>query len=491
MEVSFHVENPTPSEALEMDKKNFTERMLSLTLEVIHLLSGEEYIVVEKSISRPCVSSAWSRTQGPNMDPPPETRNVKKILQVANNIIHLLTGEVLGCLEDNEDLCEDVVIVEQQPLASLDNPKNKHKAEGPHIQIKQPHVQEQSECINQSHQGAKLLEQHEGSKLSKHRGQQKYFSPGMDTGKFQDHQLSSCAPVLCDVGTEASADDCEDLEFTTFPIKDERELWGNGDELEEDHLAKGENSTPKGIPRCHENGPTGVDSANVNSQPLSDTEIDSFIGQCNPISSPTVPNAKTYKCPECPEVFSCRSELFKHQSHHRGSPLFSCPLCGKNFTSKSNLAKHKKIHTGEKPYSCLECGKHFREKHYLASHQAVHRGSQLILCSQCGKGYTSKSNLAKHQRIHTGQKPFSCSVCSKSFNQRSVLLAHQRTHTGEKPFSCDFCARRFTDKLQLVRHQATHSEDKRFCCNECGKSFTRKNLLIKHLTAHSVDGLPD
>lgn len=359
----------------------------------------------------------------------------------------------------------------------------------PRFPIKQPHIQEQSECIDQSHRGAKLPEEHEGSKLSKHRGHQKSFSPGMDTGKSRDRQ--SRAPVLCDVGTEVSADDSEDLEFTVVPIKDEGEMWGSGEELEEDHLDKGANSTPEGTPQCHDNGPTGVDCANVNSQPLSDTEIEGFIDPCNPISSPAIPNAKTYKCPECPEVFSCRSELFKHQSHHRGSPLFSCPLCGKNFTSKSNLAKHQKIHTGEKPYSCLECGKHFREKHYLASHQAVHRGSQLILCSQCGKGYTSKSNLAKHQRIHTGQKPFSCSVCGKSFNQRSLLLAHQRTHTGEKPYSCDLCARRFTDKLQLVRHQATHSEDKQFCCNECGKSFTRKDLLIKHLAAHSVDDLPD
>ncbi|XP_018424873.1 PREDICTED: gastrula zinc finger protein XlCGF48.2-like [Nanorana parkeri] len=71
-----------------MDKSHVTERILSLTLEIIYLLTGEGYTVVNKS------SSQVTPGSHPHL-PGRSTRiNSKKILEVTNKIIELLTGEV-------------------------------------------------------------------------------------------------------------------------------------------------------------------------------------------------------------------------------------------------------------------------------------------------------------------------------------------------------------------------------------------------------------
>lgn len=78
--------------------------MISLISHVKLSLDTQEYIVVRKSKDL-LISSRWSITHQPMSGPPPpsltpETKNIKKILQVANNLIHLLTGEVSGELRD-------------------------------------------------------------------------------------------------------------------------------------------------------------------------------------------------------------------------------------------------------------------------------------------------------------------------------------------------------------------------------------------------------
>ncbi|XP_072279818.1 gastrula zinc finger protein XlCGF53.1-like [Pyxicephalus adspersus] len=82
-----------------------TDRILDLTLEIIYLLTGEDYTVVKKTSSRhmnsPHGSRRWNRKRNPTVKPPtrspmPEKNNNKKILDVTNEITELLTGEVSG-----------------------------------------------------------------------------------------------------------------------------------------------------------------------------------------------------------------------------------------------------------------------------------------------------------------------------------------------------------------------------------------------------------
>ncbi|XP_040294311.1 gastrula zinc finger protein XlCGF66.1-like [Bufo bufo] len=128
------------------DKKRMTERILNLTLEIIYLLTGEDYTSMKTSSacvtpsSCSCVSGGWGRNQSPILKPPldsliHERSNDEKILELASKIIELLTGEVpIRCqditvyfsteewdyLEGHKNLYEDIMIENHHPMTSLD-----------------------------------------------------------------------------------------------------------------------------------------------------------------------------------------------------------------------------------------------------------------------------------------------------------------------------------------------------------------------------------
>ncbi|XP_075048475.1 uncharacterized protein LOC142108590 isoform X2 [Mixophyes fleayi] len=130
-----------------MDKDR-SERILNLTLEIIYLLTGEDYTVVIKRSgecvtprSRPCVSGGLSRTQSPISVPEPhslirEENNDQKILELTNKIIQLVTGEVpvrfkeeWENLEGPKGLYEDVKMENHWVLPSLDGSSNRNTPE--------------------------------------------------------------------------------------------------------------------------------------------------------------------------------------------------------------------------------------------------------------------------------------------------------------------------------------------------------------------------
>ncbi|XP_068132191.1 zinc finger protein 572-like isoform X1 [Hyperolius riggenbachi] len=139
----------------------------------------------------------------------------------------------------------------------------------------------------------------------------------------------------------------------------------------------------------------------------------------------------------------------------------------------------------EKLYECTVCGKNFTKKSHLQSHRRVHSGIRPFACLDCGKRFTSNSTLVDHQRIHTGEKPFVCSECGRCFTKNSNLIDHQRTHTGEKPFACTACGKCFARSSNLVEHQKTHTGEKSFVCSECGKGFSRSSTLAEHQKTHT------
>ncbi|XP_077111386.1 uncharacterized protein LOC143767177 isoform X2 [Ranitomeya variabilis] len=79
-----------------MEKEKITKRLLNFTLEIIYLLTGEDYILVKKSSEH--VSGGWSITRDPiAVHPFPslihDPKNERKILDLTNKIIELLTRE--------------------------------------------------------------------------------------------------------------------------------------------------------------------------------------------------------------------------------------------------------------------------------------------------------------------------------------------------------------------------------------------------------------
>ncbi|XP_066444395.1 oocyte zinc finger protein XlCOF7.1-like isoform X2 [Eleutherodactylus coqui] len=125
-----------------MDSSEMTQRILNVTLEIIYLLTGEDYGPVKTSVRY----AGLRKTQSPTAALPAhsEKPHKKKIVDLANTIIELLTGEVaVRCqdvavylsveeweyLEGHKDLYNEVTIETQQRLPSPDKSSKRNTSE--------------------------------------------------------------------------------------------------------------------------------------------------------------------------------------------------------------------------------------------------------------------------------------------------------------------------------------------------------------------------
>ncbi|XP_077106982.1 uncharacterized protein LOC143764848 isoform X3 [Ranitomeya variabilis] len=444
---------------MDKDKKETTEKILSLTLEILYLLTGEDYMVVKKisgellTTSSVCVSGGLRRIQYPIMKSSPlitKIRNEQKILELTNKIIELLSREDS---EEEKDLNKEVM---RKNIRNFRSPVGSRERSMPEKCLRSLYSQdglEKSHNVPQNKQGDDFF-----------------------VVKVEDV--------------------CED-----------EDLYGRDIQLCKDEF-------PTGISQGHSSRNTSFKRL-VISQHC--TTEDNTIGDSLEESDPNIHSVHhDGELSSDPAMYGewlpDNLDVVAHNTFHRSDKIFPCFLCDKCFTRKSSLVRHQRIHTGEKPYSCSECHKSFTRKTTLVEHQKIHTGDQHLSstdqekslsekpdpvinqpeltedqqfpCLDCEKVFTLKSHLLKHQRLHSGEKPFSCLECGKTFIQRSVLLVHQRSHTGEKPYSCSDCGKRFTQKSDLVVHQRIHTGEKPFSCSECGKSFTQKSTLVIHQRIH-------
>ncbi|XP_075698229.1 uncharacterized protein LOC142663450 isoform X2 [Rhinoderma darwinii] len=84
-----------PRSGLRMQNKTcLTETLIQLIIQILYLLTGEQYVVVK-------AANHVRTSEGPNKEPlHHDRRNDEKILDLTNKIIHLLTGEVTVRHED-------------------------------------------------------------------------------------------------------------------------------------------------------------------------------------------------------------------------------------------------------------------------------------------------------------------------------------------------------------------------------------------------------
>ncbi|XP_041419637.1 gastrula zinc finger protein XlCGF53.1-like isoform X2 [Xenopus laevis] len=109
----------------------------------------------------------------------------------------------------------------------------------------------------------------------------------------------------------------------------------------------------------------------------------------------------------------------------------------------------------------------------------------MYTCSTCEKPFTSRKHCERHQRVHTRETTFPCTECGKVFTQRSHLTAHSRMHSGDNSFTCSQCGKCFLFQSDLNRHVITHTGEKPFTCSECGKRFGHLYSLKRHLIVHT------
>ncbi|XP_075698111.1 uncharacterized protein LOC142663395 isoform X2 [Rhinoderma darwinii] len=483
---------------MDKDRNGMTERILNLTLEIIYLLTGEDYIVVKKRTEE---GEGRSRNQVPITMSPPQSlihKRDQEILDLTNKITELLTGEVpIRCqdvtvyfsmeeweyIEGHKDQYEDMV---PERFLTPISPDNSKKEETPERCPKNDPEEKQN--VPQDHQVTHLtdikVEDKEMYTSVTQLGKEKEISTNLSadgsTKNIVGHLLLS--PDYEEICNNITEDNCGDHSLplhatNTSSVLHSRDLFT--DPTNHKESSPGQTQISKRS--------AGKEQGNKFPCP----ECGKLFKRKSELSrhERIHRDERPFSCSECGKSFRQKSDLFKHETRHRGEEPFSCQECGRGFHQKSDLIVHQRTHTGEKPYPCSECGKCFIQKSVLVIHQKIHTGEKPFLCSECGKCFIRKSDVFKHQRTHTGEKPFSCSECGKCFTRKSSVIAHQRTHTGEKPYSCPDCEKRFRQKSDLLKHRVIHTGEKPFLCSECGKWFRQKSDLVKHLSTHTGEKL--
>ncbi|XP_018425421.1 PREDICTED: zinc finger protein 501-like [Nanorana parkeri] len=441
---------------MEKERSHMTERIIDLTLEIVYLLTGENYIAFK--LSNGLVATNMKKTQNPDIDPPSHSlRKNKKIEEVTSEIIGLLTGEVTL----------DVTRIDGRTQAK----------EG----VGEPYVRSEEPCMEEM---------------------------STDPGDTRDTQRD----------VKAEEEEEEHVRIKVEDVPPEMSTGGqpSGNNREKFCFITPDGKTEDDEIMCQVSGITPnlhliPPSAALSSDPF--THEGEFPNLCPPISHPifsgvgdTLPSSdrgeyftqtedlashprsqteeKLYSCAQCGKCFTRRAYLAKHQRIHVGLTPFSCSECGKCFTRRTSLINHQRTHTGVKPYSCPECGKCFTWRTTFIEHQRSHTGVKPYSCPVCGKCFSLYSAFSKHQKIHTGEKPYLCAECGRHFTRSDHLMIHQRTHTGEKPYSCAECGKRFNERARLVTHQVVHTGIHPYSCSVCGRGFITNSRLVKHQQVH-------
>ncbi|KAM4031013.1 uncharacterized protein ACNLHF_018592 isoform 1-T2 [Anomaloglossus baeobatrachus] len=518
--------------------------VLNLTLEIIYLLTGEDFALVKKPESL--------ITEPPPPSPTPEKSNMEKIIKLTNKIIELLTGEVpIRCqdvtvhfsmeeweyIEEHKDLYKDVIMKNHQnptspglsceqiqslqhiPCSNRANPnKNSNRANQKSSCLKMiKKVKERVKNISKAANSCKEEDVSDANATYTHLSTFIKMEPVSSkeddtdtcgythTNHIKENQctldmVDFIPSVLPDATRMTSADvvqNCPSTCIKEFASCNRENLMYHGTSIPTD------TEIPHSLPPhikveyipCEERSST---TANTNHTPVAPTH-------CNPAPHIKVDYILQEAEHTTPNIFyipvdpiPCPSIIIKEEpAYFEEGDLMDTNI----YTPKNHLQQHPYVHIKEEAetydggtatvtnvslprgHPQISPFTHIKDELLTLDERRVPDKTLPFTCTECSEGFTSKSDLAYHQTIHRIER-LKCPECGKYFSNKSNLSNHIRSHTGEKPYSCPACGKRFTRKSTLIIHQRIHTGEKPFVCLECGRCFPGKGNLMKHQKVH-------
>ncbi|XP_063289740.1 oocyte zinc finger protein XlCOF7.1-like [Pelobates fuscus] len=509
---------------MNKDKNQMSERILDLTLEIIFLLTGEDYIVVKKAVegvshnTRSNISEGWCRTQSHSTVLPPHTliherNDDKKILELTLKIIQLLTGEVpikyengtiyfsmekWEYLEGHKDLSKDMMIETPQPHCSTgksgefqpsvslpefettDETEKKINKEGMYLKINKPrkrqaksvmYVSQESEGSASCRQGN--LTDSDTSTEDTHAENTSTHIKGESASRDASYTTRECCikneSTMCEERNLKDPDVCTpkentESEYETTLTKEDAALCKDRNFTDTDIYTPTEQTQYTYIKE---------DSASCEDENITDTDS----------STPTEHTQTDYtsfhikeESDSCDEDNITDNECYTPAAHTQ-TEFTSTPI-------ESYLKSNKNTLEITSSMSLIESGKPVETPGRKPGKEKVSNTEAVYNCSECSKSFKNNSELTKHQSTHKRHKMISSETGEVYYSESSIVL-HESHRKGEKQFACTECGKSFTQKSNLVVHQMIHTGEQPFSCTDCGKCFRRAAHLTSHKRSHT------
>lgn len=197
----------------------------------------------------------------------------------------------------------------------------------------------------------------------------------------------------------------------------------------------------------------------------------------------------SFVCPNCPAVFSTKSDLFVHlRVKHIQQASTLCGICLHQANTYINLKSHTEMcaqqHSINARYVCLIClygddnskslenhilvhefllesckkqAKMFDPADYIGTNEKFNNDGVLtsgknLSCSECGfSNFTSFKDFSTHRRSQ--HSIFHCDLCNKFYGRNSHLWKHvNRLHKGHPSITCQLCYKTSASKYHLAQH---------------------------------------